>query len=285
MMNDYSYIMDYVYQKSSLANFLDFVKLDQPSFCIEEINKGTFYYTCEHHAVHASMNMRELMSLVNTYKLDTNKAFIETLIKESHKYLDNYFIKYIDAKAETDEIIFKNGNLTFFSRFFRENARFSFLTKSKNLKKAANLLGIIKGCYEKIVDYVNDSSGYAIVSQEMAQFIASFPQFKRSLEIKETSGTYPIGHLEGILNVNIPNMTIFVNPNINQNVMYFGTIKKSTGLSDKFFYYAAPNSIVEYQSSPEDFMNISKNYVMNLFYNIVESNQIKSRYKKIILEI
>jgi hypothetical protein len=276
------YLVDFVYQKSSLSYFFNLVKVGQPHFYIHNDNLATGYAT-EHHGIRASMNMMDLRRIENQYKLDSNKAFIETLIKESHKYLDNYFIEYMDKKAEIESIPFygKSG-LSTFSRFFRTNARFSFLTKHRDLKIASNLLGIINQAYKELLDNLYDLNGYIIVSQDVAQFICTLPDFVHS-DFKETGFTVPIGYIERIIHVKVPNVTVFVNKILPTGTMYIGTIKRMTEMSDKLCYYVAPNSIVEYQSAPENYLDISKTYVMNLFYTIVEGKE--SRFKKIKLEV
>ena len=281
--------LDFIYRGSSLNHFMETHRVTQPRF---ELRVDPIeYLTCDQYTTEARMPLHKLEQIKKEHGLDENSAFIETLVLNARKELEDYFMKYVDVNAEVIDLTYYHQNHRIdFANLFRRNSRASLKNKGahmkRDLKKGAYFLGVLMEIYKEN-KFLNDSP-YLVVSEDMAQFIASSvnefskatntaSEFIQNISQYDEDLMRPIGIIEL---ERLGNLYVVLNKRLPENTMYYGS-RNPTGLA--LFYNITENPITSFTTYPdpgESVLDIEKVYRLNMFHAIGVINKIP-QFKKL----
>jgi len=275
---DIKQLVKHIYNKSILGNFMFLCEKNEPHFPFHD-DKQTKYIALEHFTVEAKMALEYLSLIKKNFDLDTERAFIDILIRETNKNLQKYFLNYLDNKAKVINLPFyKSTGFEKLIKYFSRNPR-RFLTKKPNeleKKKAINTAiyfkGILKEFFMENFNFTEDAICYIIISPQLGQFIRQhINEFERG-KYENSYGIHLFGYIPSLI------MDVYINP-FSTNTLYFGTIKKSTEKGITFFYNTVENALTEHQSPIG-----SQVYRLNLYHTIAELGG-RNKFKKIIFDL
>ena len=281
--------IDFIYKMCSLNYFMETHRVENPHFEVRV--EPVEYLACDHYAVEARMPLHKLEQIKKEFGLDENSAFLETLILNARKELEDHFMKYVDFNAEKLDLTYFRKNSTIdFSNLFRRNSRASLKNKGahmkRDLKKGAYFLGVLGEIYKEN-NFLNDNP-YLVVSEDMAQFIVSSvnefskatntaSEFIQNIDEFDENLMRPIGMIELDGHGNV---YVVLNKRLPENTMYYGS-RNPTGLA--LFYHIPESAVTSFTTLPgqgASALDIEKVYRLNMYHTFGVINKIP-QFKKL----
>ena len=261
--------IDWIYKSSSLNNFVKMVEASAPVF-----KYSTLVETQEI----SLQNYRE--DMIIPYNQGQAEPSLDIASKKFLLNLEDKFKEFVENHCITERISFYKNNIYKPPiKYLKVNTRFHLTSKKLDVNRYENILGIIEQCQIEIYNYYQDDLFYAIVSPEIANFIGhntvypvAFSTFNVDTTNVDPVFIHPFGKFK--------NMTIFVDPRMNQNTMIFGTTKRFDH-GNTLFYYKSEHPFFEYADSG---YSLQKKMCLNL-YHTIKSIDYEPKFKKIILDV
>lgn len=266
-----SQLIDWIYQNSSLNPFLKMIEAPGPVFKFNTL-VGTHEISLQ--------NYREDIIVIKTPEVQPS---LDVVTKRVLLGLENQFRQFMDNNCTIERISFyKNNQYKPSTKYFRVNTRFHLNSKKAEINHSENIIGIIEQCQRELYDYYHDETFYVIVSREIANFIGhaccySIPSAFSTFKIDTMKADPVFIHPFAVFQ----DLRIFVDPNMNQNTMIFGTNKRFDH-GNIMFYYKADRSFFEYASV--GYLDVDKKLCVNLFHTI-QPIDYEPKFKKIILDV
>lgn len=252
--------IDWIYKSSSLNNFVKMIQAPAPVF--------KYSTTAGTHEI-SLQNYRE--DFIVSY--NQNDPSLDAASKKFLLNLEDTFKQFIDNNCATERISFYKNN--FYKppiKYFKVNTRFHLNSKKFHINRYQNILGIIEQCQMEMYNYYQDDLFYVIVSPEISNFIghnnAIDPVAFSTFNV-DTINADPvfIHHF-----AKFKNITIFVDPRMNQNTMIFGTTKRFDH-GNIMFYYKSDKPFLEYANVGFDLGK--KNVYKFISYNSI--NRLRTK--------
>ena len=266
-------LVDRIYKTSILKYFTQIQKIDNPHFAIGYVNTKNNnleirYESMDHFTVQAKMQTRYLKTLEKNYDINTNDEFINTIIIEGNKQLNNYFIDFIDKNSDILEFpLYKISKLKkIFRKFLKKNFRFSIKNKKININTKEYIKEILENIIKESLSLSSYEDIFIIVSEDLIDLL----EFNSFSPAKNNSLFY-YGSIKHIG----PSISVFINKKQPEKTLYFGFSNPLDSMKLRFSYFTQDSALTEHYTPTE------KVYRLNLYHKLVNIDQ-NQKFKKII---